>query len=81
MQTARRDLVEMTIRAPCGAEFIATGLKAQENRPANSAAPPAFRASRAGMIDALEYKGNLYDLLFPACRHPEHHTIECPVLR
>jgi hypothetical protein len=35
----------------------------------------AFYTSRAGMIDALEYKGNSYNATFPACTHPEHHTI------
>jgi len=32
----------------------------------------AFYTSRAGMIEALEYKGNSYNLVFPACTHPEH---------
>jgi hypothetical protein len=35
----------------------------------------AFYTSRAGMIEALEYKGNSYNLVFPACTHPEHHQI------
>ena len=35
----------------------------------------AFYTSRAGMIEALEYKGNSYNAEFPACNHPEHHTI------
>ncbi|HXB67374.1 MAG TPA: gluconate 2-dehydrogenase subunit 3 family protein [Candidatus Acidoferrales bacterium] len=35
----------------------------------------AFYTSRAGMIGALEYKGNSYNASFPACTHPEHHTV------
>lgn len=35
----------------------------------------AFYTSRAGMIEALEYKGNSYNLVFPACTHPEHHQV------
>ncbi len=35
----------------------------------------AFYTSRAGMIEALDYKGNSYNATFPACTHPEHHQI------
>lgn len=35
----------------------------------------AFYTSRAGLIEALEYKGNSYNTSFPACNHPEHHTV------
>ncbi len=35
----------------------------------------AFYTSRAGMIEALDYKGNSYNASFPACTHPEHHTV------
>jgi len=35
----------------------------------------AFYTSRAGMIDALDYRGNTYNPTFPACNHPEHQTI------
>lgn len=35
----------------------------------------AFYTSRAGMIDALEYKGNSYNASFPACTHPEHRIV------
>ena len=35
----------------------------------------AFYTSRAGMIEALDYRGNSYNLSFPACNHPEHHVI------
>jgi hypothetical protein len=35
----------------------------------------AFYTSRAGLIETLEYKGNSYNLVFPACTHPEHHQI------
>jgi hypothetical protein len=35
----------------------------------------AFYTSRAGMIEALDYKGNSYNETFPACTHPEHHRV------
>lgn len=35
----------------------------------------AFYTSRAGTIEALEYKGNSYNTSFPACNHPEHHLV------
>ena len=35
----------------------------------------AFYTSRAGMIEALDYRGNSYNATFPACNHPEHHRI------
>jgi hypothetical protein len=35
----------------------------------------AFYTSRTGMIDTLDYRGNTYNASFPACDHPEHHTI------
>lgn len=35
----------------------------------------AFYTSRAGMIEALDYKGNSYNESFPPCNHPEHHTV------
>ena len=35
----------------------------------------AFYTSRAGIIEALDYKGNSYNYTFPACDHPEHQTI------
>jgi hypothetical protein len=35
----------------------------------------AFYTSRAGLIEALDYRGNSYNLSFPACTHPEHHRI------
>jgi hypothetical protein len=35
----------------------------------------AFYTSRTGMIDTLDYRGNSYNVSFPACDHPEHHTI------
>ena len=35
----------------------------------------AFYTSRAGMIETLDYRGNSYNLTFPACTHPEHHTV------
>ncbi|MGA3186783.1 MAG: gluconate 2-dehydrogenase subunit 3 family protein [Bryobacteraceae bacterium] len=35
----------------------------------------AFYTSRAGMIEALDYKGNSYNTTFPACDHPQHHVV------
>jgi len=35
----------------------------------------AFYTSRAGLIEALDYRGNSINASFPACDHPEHHTI------
>lgn len=35
----------------------------------------AFYTSRAGMIDALDYRGNSFNVTFPACDHPEHKVI------
>jgi hypothetical protein len=35
----------------------------------------AFYTSRAGMIEALDYKGNSYNTTFPACNHPQHHVV------
>lgn len=35
----------------------------------------AFYTARAGMIDDLDYKGNSYNAVFPACNHPEHQVV------
>ncbi len=35
----------------------------------------AFYTARAGMIEDLDYKGNSYNVSFPACTHPEHHVV------
>jgi hypothetical protein len=35
----------------------------------------AFFTSRCGMIDTLDYRGNTYNSVFPACDHPEHHRV------
>ena len=35
----------------------------------------AFYTSRAGSIEALDYRGNSYNVSFPACTHPEHHVV------
>jgi Gluconate 2-dehydrogenase subunit 3 len=35
----------------------------------------AFYTSRAGMIETLDYRGNSFNNEFPACTHPEHHTL------
>ena len=35
----------------------------------------AFYTSRAGLIEALDYKGNSYNVTFPGCTHPEHQVV------
>ena len=35
----------------------------------------AFYTSRAGSIEALEYRGNSFNPEFPACTHAEHQTV------
>ena len=35
----------------------------------------AFYTARAGMIEDLDYRGNSFNVQFPACTHPEHHEI------
>ena len=35
----------------------------------------AFYTSRAGLIEALDYRGNSINARFPACDHPEHQMI------
>ena len=35
----------------------------------------AFYTSRAGMIEALDYRGNTFNAVFPACDHPQHQVI------
>jgi gluconate 2-dehydrogenase subunit 3-like protein len=35
----------------------------------------AFYTSRAGMIETLDYRGNSYNVTFPACNHPEHRVV------
>jgi gluconate 2-dehydrogenase gamma chain len=35
----------------------------------------AFYTSRAGMIEALDYRGNSFNVSFPACTHPEHQSL------
>lgn len=35
----------------------------------------AFYTSRQGMIEALDYRGNSFNVTFPACDHPEHRTV------
>jgi gluconate 2-dehydrogenase subunit 3-like protein len=35
----------------------------------------AFYTSRSGMIEALDYKGNSYNVVFPGCTHPEHRQV------
>lgn len=34
----------------------------------------AFYSSRVGLIDTLQYKGDTFNAVFPACEHPEHHA-------
>ena len=35
----------------------------------------AFYTARAGMIEALDYRGNTFNATFPGCQHPEHRTV------
>lgn len=35
----------------------------------------AFYTSRQGLIEALDYRGNSFNVTFPACDHPEHRTL------
>jgi len=35
----------------------------------------AYYTSRQGLIEALDYKGNSYNVVFPGCNHPEHHSV------
>ena len=35
----------------------------------------AFYTSRAGLIEALDYRGNTFNVTFPACTHPEHRAV------
>jgi len=35
----------------------------------------AFYTSREGTIQTLDYKGNTYNVTFPACTHPEHQVV------
>ena len=35
----------------------------------------AFYTSRIGMIENLNYRGNSFNVQFPACTHPEHHRV------
>ena len=35
----------------------------------------AFYTSNPGLIQTLDYKGNSYNMSFPACNHPEHQKI------
>lgn len=35
----------------------------------------AFYTSRAGSIEALDYRGNTFNVTFPPCDHPEHQIV------
>jgi hypothetical protein len=35
----------------------------------------AFYTSRAGTIEALDYRGNAFNATYPGCDHPHHHTV------
>ena len=35
----------------------------------------AFYSSRAGLIENLDYKGDSFNVKFPACDHPEHQQV------
>lgn len=67
---------------------LVAGFAAHERDPSVPESPPvhayllikretvfAFYTSRAGTIDALDYRGNSYNVTFPACTHPEHHEV------
>ena len=67
-------------------ELVAAISKPERERGATHPAYPAYRlikqqntfafyTSRAGMIEALDYRGNSYNETFPACNHPEHHMV------
>ena len=69
------------------AELVQAMSKPERDRSATHAAYAAYRlikqqntfafyTSRAGMIETLEYRGNTHNASFPACNHPEHHTVE-----
>jgi Gluconate 2-dehydrogenase subunit 3 len=69
----RIEIVEVISRperngSPPTAAFAAYQLIKRENA-------FAFYTSREGMIDSLDYRGNSYNVTFPACTHPEHHAI------
>ncbi len=71
--TQRAAIVEAISRperdgSPRTAAFAAYQLIKRENT-------FAFYTSREGMIDSLDYRGNSYNLVFPACNHPEHHVV------
>jgi Gluconate 2-dehydrogenase subunit 3 len=68
------------------AELVAAMSKPERERGASHPAYAAYRlikqqnafafyTSRAGMIEALDYKGNSYNANFPACNHPEHLVV------
>jgi len=35
----------------------------------------AFFTSRQGLVECLDYRGNSFNVAFPACDHPEHRTL------
>jgi hypothetical protein len=35
----------------------------------------AFYTSRQGLIECLDYRGDSFNVTFPACEHPEHRTL------
>ena len=35
----------------------------------------AYYTSRVGLIENLDYRGDSYNQVFPACTHPEHQQI------
>lgn len=68
------------------AELVRAMSEPERNKSAHHSAYPAYRlikrnttfafyTSRAGMIEALDYRGNSYNVVFPACTHPEHHEV------
>jgi hypothetical protein len=35
----------------------------------------AYYTSRPGLIENLDYRGDSYNEVFPACTHPEHQQV------
>ena len=35
----------------------------------------AMELTNAGLIDALDYRGNSFNAAFPGCDHSDHHTV------
>ena len=68
------------------ADLVATMARPERDRSATHPAYPAYRlikqqntfafyTSRAGLIEALDYRGNSFNVTFPGCDHPEHRAL------